>query len=138
MNHTAVHLLPAALIDMDRLQAMQAAALQTQELRVKVDELKDQKAALDTEKGRLEKDKAGLKGDLDDAKQRVRALQAVVQDHKKRAERLDAKVKRMRKTQEASRFVDSITRLVSGLYILRDYIVQHPFLPAQTRLHDTS
>lgn len=118
MNYPAVQLLSAALVDLDCFQVMQAEAMQAQELRVEVDELKDRKTALEAEKERLEKDKAGLKSDLDDAEQRIIALQAVAQDHKKREERLEAKVKRLRDTQAASRFADSIAPLVSDLYIL--------------------
>lgn len=98
---------------------MHAEAMQTQELRVKVGELTDQKTALEAEKERLEKDKAGLKTNLVDAEQRIIAIQAVAQDHKKREECLEAKVKRLRDTQAASRFADSIAPLVSDLYILK-------------------
>lgn len=123
MNHSAIQLLPAALIHMDRLQEMQAEAFQAKDLRARVEELQDQKAVLEGEKDRLMKNEASLKDNLDDTKQRILALQTVTGDHRKRGELLESKVKRVRETQTASRFVDSIVSLVSGLYTCRDYTV---------------
>lgn len=123
MNHPAIQLLPTALIDVGHLREMQAEAFQVKDLRARVEELQNQKAVLEGEKDRLVKNEASLKDDLADAKQRILALQAVAEDHRKRGELLESKVKRVRETQTASRFVDSIVSLVSDLYTCRGYTV---------------